>query len=142
MIMSGRVKIPSKRAALQRVAGHVASNLQASGTDEILGDPGAEELLTPAEAARLDWGRRSGCAQAVPDGRTVMTIRYTTPRQLEETLIVRLRRAGYERATPTNATRYVHESGEPCLKASVHKYTSVSMDPETRAGHEAVLAEM
>ncbi len=53
--MSGRVKIPGKRAALQRVAGHVASNQQSSGTDEILGDPGAEELLTPAEAARLDW---------------------------------------------------------------------------------------
>src|SRR5258708_17327361 len=71
-----------------------------------------------------------------------MIIRYTTPRQLEETLTGRLRRAGYEDATATKGTRYVHESGEPCLKASVRKYTSVSMDPETLAGYERVLREL
>jgi hypothetical protein len=60
--------------------------------------------------------------------------RYTTPRQLEETLTWRLRRAGYEDATATKGTRYVNENGEARLKASFYKYGSVLMDPETLEG--------
>lgn len=49
------VKIPTKKAALRLVASHLAGNLGASTTDEILNSAEAEESLTPAEAGRLGW---------------------------------------------------------------------------------------
>jgi hypothetical protein len=49
------VKIPTKKAALRLVASHLAGNLGASTTDEILNSVEVEESLTPAEVKRLDW---------------------------------------------------------------------------------------
>jgi hypothetical protein len=72
----------------------------------------------------------------------IMSIRYTTPRQLEQTLTSRLRRAGYEDATAAKGTRHIAEGGQACLKGSFCKYGSVLMDPETLQGYERVLREL
>ncbi len=71
-----------------------------------------------------------------------MTLRYATPRRLEQIITDRLHRAGYEDAVMTKGTRYVREGGRACLKASVHQYSKVVMDLETLDGYERVLAEM
>jgi hypothetical protein len=71
-----------------------------------------------------------------------MTVRYTTPRQLEDTLEWHLRRAGFKDPVTAHGTRYVEENGEACLKASVFEYSATWMAMETLQGYEQVLREM
>ena len=47
------------------------------------------------------------------------------PCQLEETLRGHLRQADYDDATVLRSIRYVIESDQSCLRASVHKYASL-----------------
>lgn len=71
-----------------------------------------------------------------------MTMRCTAPRQLEETLVAHLRRAGYQDVTTLKGTRYVTDAGGHCLKVSVHKYATLNVPLEVLQGYERSLREL